>query len=115
MRAAAFAWLAAACASSAGCSSTSDQTFAFFADPSQYQFHNCEQLATAAKEVRARREELQRLIDRAEQAVGGAIVSTAVYLGEHRSKTEELAMIERQQRARKCVTTSDWRSNAVIR
>jgi hypothetical protein len=115
MRAAVFALLAAGCASLTGCSSTSDQTFAFFADPSQYQFHTCEQLATAAKEVRTRRDELQRLIDRAEQAVGGAIVSTAVYRGEHRTKTEELAMIERQQRARKCVTASDWRSNAIIR
>jgi hypothetical protein len=103
------------CAGLAGCSSTSDQTFAFFADPGQYQYHNCEQLAGAATKVGTRHKELQQLIDKAEQGVGGAIVSTAVYRGEHRSTGEELAVIEREQRAKNCLTASTWRSNTIIR
>jgi hypothetical protein len=105
----------ALCAALAGCSSTVGDGVTFFADPGQYQYHNCEQLAAAANATQARYQELQRLIEKADQGIAGPLISTAVYRTEYRSTGEELVVIERTRRAKKCLTPSSWRSNAVVR
>jgi hypothetical protein len=103
------------CVALAGCSAGGGYGFALFADPGQYQYHNCQQLAEAAKITRARHQELQELIDKADRGLAGPVISAAVYRTEHRSTGEELVVIERAQRAKNCLTTSNWRSNAVVR
>src|SRR2546430_17605219 len=56
----------AACASSA-----LESPFTVFADPGQYEFLNCEQLAPQRTARKAREQELKLLMDRAEQSTGG--------------------------------------------
>ena len=84
------------------------------ADPAKYQYHTCEQLATATKSVTTRRQELATLIERAEQGAAGAIVGTIAYKSEYTAVGQDLRLIEATARSKNCVTTSTWRSNAVI-
>ena len=112
MRALALLALAAALA---GCSSTGEYSVAIFADPGKYQYHNCDQLASAAVGVNNRQKELTLLIDAAAQSAVGTALSVVAYRGEYRMNAEELAIIERQARSKNCTTAASWRSNAVIR
>ena len=47
----------------------------FLVDPGKYDYHNREQLAEQRKKAADRELELKLLIDRAEQAAGGEVVS----------------------------------------
>ncbi|MGH6769515.1 MAG: hypothetical protein ACRECO_10910 [Xanthobacteraceae bacterium] len=103
------------CMALVGCSSTGEYGVALFADPGKYQYHNCQQLAEAAKATQTRHQELQQLIEKANQGLAGPVISAAVYRTEHRSTGEELVLIARTQRTKNCLTSSNWRSNAAVR
>jgi hypothetical protein len=103
------------CGVLAACSSSGGYAVDLFADPGQYQYYDCPMLAKAAKGTQERRKELARLIAKAEQGAAGAVVSTVVYRSDYREAGEQLVVIEREQRTKKCLTESSWRSNAVIR
>jgi len=92
--------LVAMCALVAGCA-TSDGPY-FFADAGKYQFHSCEQLATASKQKHERQRELKELIDKAEQAVGGQIVSVLAYRSDYVAVNEEVQVIDSTVREKKC-------------
>jgi len=96
----------------AGCASGGDM---FFADAGKYQYHNCEQLATAAKKQSDRQRELKELIDKAEQAAGGQIVSLVAYRTDYVAVSEDLRVIDTTVRSKNCPTPSSWRSNSAIR
>jgi hypothetical protein len=83
-------------------------------DPGKYQYHTCEQLATATKGFTTRREELVTLMERAEQSTAGALVSTIAYKAEYTTAGQDLKLIEATARTKNCVIASTWRSNSVI-
>ena len=87
----------------AGCAS-SDGPY-FFADAGKYQFHSCEQLATASKQKHDRQRELKELIDKAEQAVGGQIVSVLAYRSDYVAVNEEVQVIDSTVRDKKCAAS----------
>jgi hypothetical protein len=99
----------------AGCSFTSESSIAIFADPGKYQYHNCDQLIAAATGVDRRQQELKLLIEAAERSAAGGVMGTLAYRGEYRSNGEELAIIERTARTKKCLTAANWRSSTAIR
>jgi len=93
-------WLVALCALVTGCAS-SDGPY-FFADAGKYQYHNCEQLAAASKQKHERQRELKELIDKAEQAAGGQIVSVLAYRSDYTAVNEELQVIDSAVREKNC-------------
>jgi hypothetical protein len=95
--------LVAMCTLVAGCA-TSDGPY-FFADAGKYQFHSCEQLATVSKQKHDRQRELKELIDKAEQAAGGQIVSVLAYRSDYVAVNEELQVIDSTVRDKKCATS----------
>jgi hypothetical protein len=90
----------AMCTLVAGCA-TSDGPY-FFADAGKYQFHSCEQLATVSKQKHDRQRELKELIDKAEQAAGGQIVSVLAYRSDYVAVNEELQVIDSTLRDKNC-------------
>lgn len=107
--------LVALCAALTGCASGSGDGPFVFADAGKYQFHNCEQLAAAAKAQSGRERELKELIDKAEQGAGGQIVSVIAYRSDYVAVNEDLRVIEMTARSKDCLTSSNWRSNNAIR
>lgn len=84
------------------CATPADNPFTVFVDPGKYQFYNCEQLAAQRAGQKVREQELKRLMDKAEQSTGGAIVNVLAYRGDHVAVTEELRVIEATARIKKC-------------
>jgi len=97
-----------------GCASAVEGPL-FFSDAGKYQYHNCDQLAAAAKNQMAREQELKGLIDKAEQSAGGILVSLMAYKTDYVAVEEELRVIESTARSKNCLTPSTWQSNGVIR
>ncbi len=100
MRMGALAMLVAATA--AGCSSPGDNPLTIFADPGKHQYTTCEQLAGQRRHWTAREQELQLLMDKAEQSAGGALVNMLAYKADHVAAQEELKIIEITARAKNC-------------
>ena len=99
----------------AGCSSTGDNPLTIFADPGQYQYSTCEQLAAQRQHWAGREKELKLLMDKADQGTGGAIVNVLAYKADYVAAGEQLKVIETTARAKNCQTPSTWRSNSVVR
>jgi hypothetical protein len=95
--------LVALCAIVTGCA-TSDGPY-FFADAGKYQFHSCEQLVTASKQKHDRQRELKELIDKAEQAAGGQIVSVLAYRSDYVAVNEEVQVIDSTVREKNCAAS----------
>jgi hypothetical protein len=98
----------------AACASALENPFTVFADPGQYEFLNCEQLAAQRTARKAREQELKLLMDRAEQSVGGAFVNLIAYKSDDVTAQEDLKVIEATARVKKCSTPENWRSNSAI-
>jgi hypothetical protein len=62
----------------AGCASTLEQ-HSVFAQPGKYRFMSCKDLTRYGISLVTREQELNSLIDRANQGMGGAIISPMVY------------------------------------
>ena len=76
--------------------------FTVFADPGQYQYHSCEQIA-ALRDAQAKRAEgLKMLMDKAEQSTGGAIVNVIAYKTDYVSAMEEVKVIDATARSKNC-------------
>jgi hypothetical protein len=99
----------------AACSSGSENSMTFFVSPGKYQYHDCDQLAAAAKSVATYQKGLKTLIDKAEQGAAGAFVGTIAYKTDYLAATEDLRAIESTAREKDCLTSETWRSNTVIR
>ncbi len=98
-----------------GCSSTGDNPVTIFADPGQYQYSTCEQLAGQRKYWAGREQELKLLMDKADQGAGGAIVNVLAYKADHVAAGEQVKLIEAAARLKNCETPASWRSNSVVR
>jgi hypothetical protein len=98
-----------------GCSSTGDNPITIFADPGQYQYSSCEQLAGQRKFWAGREQEIKQLMDKADQGAGGAIVNVLAYKADHVAATEQIKLVEAAARSKNCETPANWRSNSVVR
>ncbi|MEA2964716.1 MAG: hypothetical protein QOI46_4814 [Alphaproteobacteria bacterium] len=63
----------------AACSAPAMGPFTVFADPGEYKFHTCEQLAAVWPGLKARAQELKLLMDKAEQSTGGTVVNAIAW------------------------------------
>ena len=87
----------------------------FFADPGQYEFYSCEQIASQRAGVKAREQQLKQLMNKAEKSAGGAIVNVIAYKGEYDAVQEQLQVIDATARDKKCRTPENWSSTSAIR
>jgi len=101
------------CVALTGCASGGDGVFVF-ADAGKYQYHNCEQLATAEKAQSTRQQKLKELIDKAEQGAGGQIVSLIAYGADYAAIGEDLRVIDATARSKNCLTSSSRQSSSAI-
>jgi hypothetical protein len=73
-----------ACASLlSGCADMSDGMTSAFADPAKYQLYDCKQLEAERKMLSNRLAELQGLMNKAQEGVGGAVVAEVAYRNEY--------------------------------
>ena len=86
----------------------------FLSDPAKYQYHSCDLLALAIRGTVVRQQELEMLIERAEQATAGSVVSAIAYKSEYTAIGQDLRLLDAAARSKNCVIASTWRSNAVI-
>jgi hypothetical protein len=86
----------------AACASAPENPFTVFADPGQYEFFNCEQLAAQRTARKAREEELKLLMDKAERGTGGAFVNLIAYKSDYVTAQEDLKVIDATARVKKC-------------
>ena len=86
--------LLAACASEI----SNPLTGGFLADSGQYEFFNCEQIASNRVGLKTREQELKQLMDKAEKGTGGAFVSAIAYKADYRAVGS--APRDRRNRAR---------------
>jgi hypothetical protein len=98
-----------------GCTSTTESSLTFFADPAQYEFSSCQFLATQRKRWQGRQQELKLLMDRAERSAGGGVVNLIAYQGDYAAAGEELKLVEKAQRQKNCDLPENWGSNSAIR
>jgi hypothetical protein len=98
-----------------GCSSTGSNPITIFADPGQYQYSTCEQLAVQRTQWVGREKELKLLMDKADQGAGGMIINVLAYKADYVAAGEQLKVIEAAARAKNCETPANWRSNSVVK
>jgi hypothetical protein len=102
-------------ASLGGCTSTTQSSLTFFADPGKYEFSSCQSLVTQRKKWQERQQELKLLMDKAERSAGGGVVNLLAYQGDYTGASEELQLVERAQRQKNCELPENWGSNSAIR
>src|SRR5262249_24095695 len=66
----------------------------FLADPGQYEFYSCEQIAGHRVGLKAREQALKQLMDKAEKGTGGAVVNVIAYKGEFAAVQGQLEVID---------------------
>jgi hypothetical protein len=66
-------------ASLGGCTSATQSSLTFFADPAKYEFSSCQSLAGQRKQWEKRQQDLKLLMDKAERSAGGGVVNVLAY------------------------------------
>jgi hypothetical protein len=97
------------------CSSAGNNPLTVFVDPGKYQYYSCEQIAANRKHWSTKEQELQALMDKAEQGAGGAIVNVLAYKSDHIAASEEVKVLDVAARAKNCENPANWRSNSAVR
>ena len=62
-----------------GCAGTTGPSQSFYAQPGKFHFLRCQDIALRQTAIANREKELNSLIDRANQAAGGSVISAMVY------------------------------------
>ena len=83
----------------------------YFADPGQYEYFSCSLLVERRKYWADRELDLRLLMDKAEQASGGTVVSIIAYKADHVAAHEELRLIDETRHAKKCDGLRDSRQS----
>jgi len=99
----------------AACTSALESQLTVFADPAKYDYFNCEQLAAQRTARKAREEELESLMDKAERSTGGTFVNVIAYKADYTEVREDLKLIEKTARTKKCSSSENWQSNSAVR
>ena len=87
------------------CADMSDGMTSAFADPAKYQLYNCKQLETERKTLAAKMAELQGLMSKAQEGVGGAVVAEVAYRNEYIAARGQAKNAEEAWVANKCRET----------
>ena len=103
--------LLAACASEI----SNPLTGGFLADSGQYEFFNCEQIASNRVGLKTREQELKQLMDKAEKGTGGAFVSAIAYNADYRAVQDQLHVIDATARDKKCKSPENSGSTSAVR
>ncbi len=88
-----------------GCAGMSETIAPAFADPGKYELYDCKQLETERKALTARTADLQRLMDKAETGVGGAVVAELAYRNDYIAVRGQLQLVDDAWRRNKCRET----------
>lgn len=99
--AAALAGLAAALG---GCAMSDAKLGSMVADPMQYEFYTCQQLANTATGYKARLDELDGLMAKSSTGAGGGVVNALAYKPEYVTVTGQLNAIHSTQADKNCET-----------
>jgi hypothetical protein len=103
------------CVSLAACTSALESQLTVFADPAKYDFYSCDQLAAQRTVRKVREQELKSLMEKAEQSTGGAFVNVIAYKADYVEVQEDLKLIERTARTKKCSSPENSQSNSAVR
>jgi hypothetical protein len=98
-----------------GCTSTTQNSLTFFADPGKYEFSSCQSLGGQRKRWQQRQQELKLLMDKAERSAGGGVVNLLAYQADYSAAGEELKLVESAARQKNCDLPENWGSNSAIR
>ncbi|TPQ35089.1 twin-arginine translocation pathway signal [Bradyrhizobium guangdongense] len=85
-----------------GCASVGDTISPAFADPGKYELWECKQLEAERKSLAARTADLQKLMDKAETGVGGALVSEVAYRNDYVAIQGQRHFAEEAWRKNRC-------------
>ena len=94
----------------AACTSALENPITVFADPGQYEFYNCEQLAAQRTARKAR----AVLMDKAEGSTGDAFVNLIAYKSDYLTAQEDLKVIDATARVKKCNIPENLRGNSAV-
>ncbi len=107
VRATALPVLLATCSLLAGCAGMGDGAISgAFVDPAKYELFDCKQLEGERKSLEARSAELQRLIDKANTGVAGAVVGEAVYRNDYIVARASLKLVNEAWTRGNCVSSA---------
>ncbi|MBR0826910.1 twin-arginine translocation pathway signal [Bradyrhizobium manausense] len=94
--------LLASAAALSGCASVGDTISPAFADPGKYELWDCKQLEGERKTLAARTADLQKLMDKAQTGVGGAVVSEMAYRNDYVAVQGQKHFAEEAWRKNRC-------------
>lgn len=85
-----------------GCAGVGDTISPAFADPGKYELWDCKQLEGERKSLAMRTAELQKLMDKAETGVGGAVVAEMAYRNDYVAIQGQRHFAEEAWRKNRC-------------
>ena len=99
----------------AGCGTLSDETAGrTMSAPGRYNMYPCPNLEIRIKEVRERRIELEQLMARSSQSVGGDFVNAVAYRSEYVQTGGDLQELARASSDKKCAVDSQFSSRRTV-
>ncbi|MCK1715646.1 twin-arginine translocation pathway signal [Bradyrhizobium sp. 143] len=90
------------CAVLGGCAGITETISPAFVDPARYDLWECKQLAPERKTLIKRRDELERLMAKAETGAGGAVVSELAYRNDYLAVRGQQKLLEETWRRDRC-------------
>jgi len=88
-----------------GCAGVGDTISPAFADPAKYELWECKQLEGERKNLSNRIDELQKLMNKAETGVGGAVVAEMAYRNDYVAVRGQQHFADEAWRRNKCQET----------
>jgi hypothetical protein len=82
--------------------------------PGKFEFYSCQDIADRAKTLRIQQVELEQLMDRSAQGVGGEFINAIAYRSNHAQTTGELKVLAQVTSDKKCATESKWSSGRSV-
>ena len=85
-----------------GCAVSDDKVGALLADPMQYEFYTCQQLAANEAAQKTRLQELDGLMAKSASGAGGSVVNAVAYRPEYVTVTGQLNAVRHVQAEKNC-------------
>jgi hypothetical protein len=85
-----------------GCAGSEDMIGRVLVAPGDYQFYNCQQLASTAKSLGARMQELEQLMAKSSQGPGGGLVNAMAYKPDYLNVRGQLNEARREAASKNC-------------